>query len=265
LFDVPASELTALRAVFQPASMQRRRFVQQRRHYKVGHALRSFHRRGLETREVDVEWMWAMKAQLERFFEWVIPALAEAGLATPPYPPPICSYLDILGRWARLVMLTRNTETRTLDVLPPMRAMVAFFLEFAAKDIAVYNGQGHCLPLFQADAWARCLTQHCVLQQAVFHADLTRTGDAAFNQGEALTTLQLVDRIWQASGPTAASSLPASTRRALFAGALDEHATVAQIKKTISDMQEQLRRAHTTGMALWEWFYGSATQAWPLR
>ena len=268
LFDVPATELAALRALFRPAAPTPRRDSPARprqRHYKVGHALRVFHRRRSETQEVDVEWMWAVKAQLERFFEWAIPALHEAGLATPLHPPPICSYLDILGRWARLVMLTRNTKTRTLDVLPPMRAMVAFFLEFAAKDITVYNGQGHAVPLFQADAWAMCLVQHCVLQQAVFHADLTRTGEAALNQDEEFTTAQLVDRIWQASGPTAASALPPSARRALFAGALDEHATVAQIKKTISDMQEQLRRAQTSGMALWEWFYGAATQTWPLR
>jgi hypothetical protein len=209
--------------------------------------------------------MWVMKAQLERFFAWAIPALRRADLTMPAHPPQLSIYLDILGRWTRLVMLTRNAKTNTFDVLPPMRTMVAFFLEFASKDITVFNGRGQCLPLFQADAWAQCLARHYVLQQAVFHADLKLTGEATVKQGETLTTAQLVNRIWQARGPTAASSLPPCARRALFAGELEEHATVSQIKKTIEDMQEQLRRAENAGMALWEWFHGAATQTWPLR
>ena len=276
LFDRPPKDLASLRQLFRPATPLRVTARAPRlRHYKVGHARSSetlrhearsgeAHHRRHETEEVDVEWMWAMKAQLERFFEWALREMPRAGLPTLPCEPPIARYLDILGRWARLVMLTRNRDTSTLEVLPPMRTMVAFFLEFAPKDIAVYNGQGHCLPLFQADAWARCLAQNYVVQQAVFHLDIKKTGEAAVAQGETLTTAQLIDRIWQAAGPTAASALPPSARRVLFAGALDEHATVAQIKKTISDMQEQLKRAHTAGMALWEWFHGAATQTWPL-
>jgi hypothetical protein len=271
LFDRPESDLVALRQLFRPVAAARTAMAPppRSRHYKVGHALRAPRsdeslRRRTDTHEVDVEWMWAMKAQLERFFEWALREMQRAGLPMPRCAPPVLRYLDILGRWARLVMLTRSAATSTLDVLPPMRTMVAFFIEFAPKDHAVYNGQGHCLPLFQADAWAACLAQHCVVQQAVFHLDIKKTGEAAMRNGETLTTAQLVARIWQAAGPTAASALPPAARRALFAGALDEHATVTQIKNTISDMQEQLKRASTAGMALWEWFHGAATQTWPL-
>jgi hypothetical protein len=115
---------------------------------------------------LDRAYMTDLAQRLDALLKWV------QSLAIPDLPaiPKRDRYLDLLGRWVRMRMVTCRKPVA--ELFEPVHVLGAYFLSLGLESLVVKNGIGDTYLLAKADPFACALHERRVLQLAYFRSEL---------------------------------------------------------------------------------------------